>query len=184
MPHSIAPATMRNTALRGVVSAGTSGRTRRVPRTSSGALSWDFLGRNVTARIVRGPLASVTRLRPNASASSPPTVRSRRPGHRGRHAPGRGGSPSSPGRTSPPAGTRPRAVCRSRPADPRGEAPSVRRAARHSAALASGPGPEEVDLLEAFRSSEDFGWHRAASGSLGQGEPDLGLSPDPRGSCP
>jgi hypothetical protein len=50
---------------------------------------------------------------------------------------------------------------------------------RHPAPLASRPSSTQVDLPETLRSSEDPRRDRSAGGSLGRGEPDVGLSPDP-----
>jgi hypothetical protein len=72
------------------------------------------------------------------------------------------------------------ALCRPQPADPPSEALSVLRPARHAASLASRAGSSQVDLPEALRSPKTPQRDGAAGGSLGQGEPDVGLSPDPR----
>ena len=65
---------------------------------------------------------------------------------------------------------------------PRAKRCSVLRPARHPAPLASRAGATQVDLPEALRSPQDPQRDGAAGGALGQGEPDVGLSPDPRGA--
>src|SRR3974390_1690476 len=152
-----------------------------VPRTSSGTLTWAlFFTADVTARMVRGPLISLCRLSPHAPTSPSRTVRQHRIGRRSGHAPPRSGRPPPAGGPSVAPATRSCAPRRTEQAAPAGEAPPLLRPARHLVALASGSSTSEVDVPEASRASEDPGWNDEADRAFGQGEPNLGLSADPR----
>ena len=133
-------------------------------------------------KMTRGPLLSLSRLRPDHADPPPATVRQLRSGHRGRHAPPRGcrsAAPSGPSCAAIPGSSAPRWP---QPANPPNESPSVLRPAGHPAPLASRAGSSQVDLPEALRSAKDPCGDRPGGDPPGQGEPDLGLSPDPRGA--
>lgn len=140
-----------------------------VTKISSTATTRDFLLAGPTARMARGPLVSLSRLPSDRPDSAFAATGLRRCGHRGRRAPPRGGRAATSAGASGPAASGPDGSRRSQPAALTGKGWSLLCAARNLAALAPGPGAEEMDLSPITGPTDDSSRKRPSSWSAWPG---------------
>ena len=143
----------------------------------------------LTAKMGRGALLLLRRLRSSAPTGAALLGRARGPGHRGGHAASRGLGVAAPGRTPCAAATGPGGARRAEPGalvrSPRSVSSSSPRPCSAGIEIwSAGGGPTRTGARDGRRCRRA----PCSRPSAGQGEPDLGIPADPRGAgdhgCP